>query len=77
MDPAATPLVSILIPCFNAERWIKQAIESALEQSYPNTEVIVIDDGSEDGSLEIIKGFSEKIRWEARSLAISIRSSTR
>ena len=67
MDPAATPLVSILIPCFNAERWIKQAIESALEQSYPNTEVIVIDDGSEDGSLEIIKGFSEKIRWEARS----------
>ena len=57
--------VSILIPCYNAEKWIKQAIESALNQTYPHKEVIVIDDGSTDNSLEIIKSFGDRIIWEA------------
>jgi glycosyltransferase involved in cell wall biosynthesis len=57
-------LVSILIPCFNAERWIGQAIESALAQTWPNKEVIVVDDGSSDGSRSIIKSFGDRIRWE-------------
>lgn len=58
------PKVSILIPCYNAEQWIAQAIESALVQTYANTEVIVVDDGSIDDSLGIIKSFGHKIRWE-------------
>jgi glycosyltransferase involved in cell wall biosynthesis len=58
------PFISILIPCFNAERWVKQAIESALGQTQGNTEVIVIDDGSTDGSLGIIGSFGDRIRWE-------------
>jgi glycosyltransferase involved in cell wall biosynthesis len=57
-------LVSILIPCFNAERWVAQAIESALGQTWPEKEIIVIDDGSTDGSLEIVKSFRDSIRWE-------------
>ena len=56
--------VSILIPCYNAEKWIAQCIESALNQTYANKEVIVVDDGSTDGSLDIIKNFGDKIRWE-------------
>jgi glycosyltransferase involved in cell wall biosynthesis len=59
--------VSILIPCYNAERWIYQAIESALNQTYFDKEVIVIDDGSTDKSLEIIKSFGNKIYWESTS----------
>ena len=39
--------ISILIPCYNADRWIAQAIASALDQTYPRTEIIVVDDGSE------------------------------
>ena len=58
------PLISILVPCFNAERWVAQAIESALAQSWPEKEVIVVDDGSEDGSLDVIRGFGDRIRWE-------------
>ena len=58
------PKVSILIPCYNAERWVAQAIQSALDQTYPNKEVIVVDDGSTDSSLEVIKQFSYAIRWE-------------
>ena len=58
------PLVSILIPCYNAQKWIAQAIESALNQTYPYKEVIVVDDGSTDGSLEIIQSFGDRIIHE-------------
>lgn len=58
------PLISIIIPCYNAERYVGEAIESALAQTYPNKEVIVMNDGSTDGSLEVIKSFGDRIRWE-------------
>jgi hypothetical protein len=55
-------LVTIGIPCFNAERWLAQAIESALAQTWPQCEVIVVDDGSTDRSREIARGFGDKVR---------------
>ena len=55
--------MSILIPCYNAERWIEQAIDSALAQIYPCKEVIVVDDGSTDRSVEIIRRYDGRIRW--------------
>jgi glycosyltransferase involved in cell wall biosynthesis len=60
-------LVSILIPCYNAERWLSQAIKSALGQTWSEKEVIVVDDGSTDRSLEIIREFESRIRWETRA----------
>ena len=58
------PKVSILIPCYNAEPWIEQAIRSALEQTWPNKEVIIVDDGSTDGSLDVIRSFGDCVRFE-------------
>ncbi|MEJ1973802.1 MAG: glycosyltransferase family A protein [Lacunisphaera sp.] len=63
--PIRQPLVSIIIPCYNAETWVAEAIESALAQTWPNKEVIVIDDGSTDKSLEVIKRYDGCIRWVA------------
>lgn len=59
------PLVSVVIPCFNAEAFVGEAIESVLGQTYPNVEVIVIDDGSTDDSMDVIKAFCARIRWES------------
>jgi glycosyltransferase involved in cell wall biosynthesis len=50
-------LVSILIPAYNAEKWIKQTIGSALYQTWGNKEIVVIDDGSTDRTLDIAKTF--------------------
>jgi glycosyltransferase involved in cell wall biosynthesis len=57
--------VSILIPCHNSERWVARTIESALAQTWAESEVIVVDDGSTDKSLEIIRSFGQRIRWES------------
>lgn len=56
------PLVSILIPAYNAEKWIRFAIESALGQTYSPIEVIVADDGSTDGTLREIANFGERVK---------------
>jgi glycosyltransferase involved in cell wall biosynthesis len=49
-------LISILIPAFNAERWIGEAIDSAKDQTWPRREIIVVDDGSSDRTLAIARG---------------------
>lgn len=53
------PKISIIIPCWNAEKYIADAIGSALGQSYQNLEVIVVNDGSSDSSLNIISRFDQ------------------
>jgi glycosyltransferase involved in cell wall biosynthesis len=58
------PLVSILIPCYNSEQWIGHAIESALGQTWSNKQVIVLDDGSTDDSLNVIRRYESHLRWE-------------
>jgi glycosyltransferase involved in cell wall biosynthesis len=53
-----TPLVSILIPCHNAAPWLAQTLESALAQTWPHREIIVVDDGSNDGSDGIARTYA-------------------
>jgi len=55
----SNPLVSIIIPAYNAERFIKRVLESALAQTYKNIEIIVIDDGSTDKTAEIVKNYKD------------------
>ena len=67
LDSAAAPrpgLVSIVVPCYNAKRFLAATLESAFTQTYPNTEVIVIDDGSTDGAAELIRSYGDRVRAE-------------
>ncbi len=54
------PLISILIPAYNAEAWIGETLHSALGQTWPRKEIIVVDDGSKDRTAEVARRFASK-----------------
>lgn len=60
-ESASLPLISILINNYNYGRFLGEAIESALQQTYPHIEIIVVDDGSTDHSREIIATYGDRI----------------
>lgn len=52
------PLISVIIPCYNQAHFLRESIESVLEQDYPNVETIVIDDGSPDNTYEVVDRYT-------------------
>lgn len=74
MQQSEQPLVSVVIPCYNHEQFIKQSIQSVIDQTYMSIELIIIDDGSQDSSVlkikEMIESCKERfVRFEFRSRA--------
>lgn len=59
-----SPRVSILIPCFRSAAFVGDAIRSALAQTWKDAEILVADDGSRDGTLDVLRAFGPTIRWE-------------
>lgn len=57
---SVAPVVSVLLSCYNGARWLDEAIDSVLGQSFGDFEFIIVDDGSTDNSLEIIQRFAEQ-----------------
>jgi glycosyltransferase involved in cell wall biosynthesis len=60
---ACAPMISIVVPSFNQGRFLEEAICSVLDQGYPRLELIVMDGGSSDGSLEIIRQYEDRIAY--------------
>lgn len=56
------PKVAVVIPCYNREKFITETLNSALSQTYPNIEIVAVDDGSTDNSRQVIESFGDKIR---------------
>ena len=60
MSVAKEPLVSILIPAYNAQDWLADTIRSAIAQTWPRKEIVVIDDGSTDDTFSVASRFASK-----------------
>lgn len=60
------PLISIVTPSYNQAQFIRATIDSVLSQDYPNFEYFVMDGGSTDGTVEILKSYGDKIKWESK-----------
>jgi glycosyltransferase involved in cell wall biosynthesis len=60
-------LISVVMPCYNTESYVAQAVDSVLGQTYPRIQLIVVDDGSTDRSRDILHGYGERIQFLQQS----------
>ena len=70
----SNPLISIIIPVYNGENYIKDAINSALNQTYRNIEVIVVDDGPKDSTANIIKAFKNRVIYIIKFIEFGVKN---
>src|SRR5581483_4857500 len=57
----AAPLVSVVVPVYNGAKYLRQALDSALGQTYPRLQLVIVDDGSTDSSAEIIASYGPRL----------------
>ena len=67
MSVSPDPVVSIVVPAYNHGAYLREAIDSILGQDYPHVELIVIDDGSTDGTKQILASYGNRFHWESQS----------
>ncbi|RMF83624.1 MAG: glycosyltransferase, partial [Nitrospinota bacterium] len=63
MDTHRSPLISVVIPAYNAGKFVAQAVQSVLDQTYPHHEIIVVDDGSTDETRAELRKFGDRLRY--------------
>lgn len=69
MNDVTAPRISVVVPAFNGEPFIASSIESVLEQTYPNVEFVIVDDGSTDRTIDVVQGFDPDVRLVVQSNA--------
>ena len=67
MTAPSSPLVSVVIPTWNGRRYLPSTLESVFAQTYPAWEIVAVDDASTDGTVELLRGYGERVRVIART----------
>ena len=76
MDKTLKPLISVVMSVFNSELYVKEAIDSILNQTFEDFEFIILDDGSTDKSVDIIQGYTDsRIRFFQNDKNLGLRGS--
>lgn len=72
MNGTRAPLVSVVVPVFNGERYLRQSLDSILAQTYPRIEVLVMDDASSDATAEILSDYGDRVSvfWQSSNRGI-------
>lgn len=63
MTPDSLPLVSIVVPVFNGEKYLRESLDSIVNQTYPRTQVLVMDDASTDGTATVVAGYGDRVTY--------------
>ena len=63
MGEGSSPRVSVVIPCYNAAKYVRDSIQSVLDQGHDNLEILVTDDGSSDDSARVIQAFGDRVDY--------------
>ena len=63
MSRSSSPPVTVITPAFNRADYLDEVIRSVLDQGYPDLELIVVDGGSTDGTVDILKRYGDRLRW--------------
>lgn len=58
------PLISVIVPVYDVEKYLSKCLDSLLAQTWRNLEIIVVDDGSPDGSLDIMQDYAARRMWK-------------
>ncbi len=76
--------VTVIIPCYNRERFVRETVESALAQTYPHVEVVAVDDGSTDGTRKVLEDYADRVtildhpgrvnKGQSASINLAVRS---
>jgi glycosyltransferase involved in cell wall biosynthesis len=76
MNNSDAEKVSVVIPVYNAEAYLEQTLESVFAQTYPNIEIVIVDDGSKDGSIALLEKYADRVRLvrQANSGAAAARN---
>jgi alpha-1,6-rhamnosyltransferase len=70
----STPLVSVIVGCYNGERFLEEALESVFAQEFDSYEVVLVDDGSTDGSANIARSYPLVYKWQANQGVAAARN---
>jgi len=70
------PLISCIVPVYNGQRYLREALDSILVQTHPVLEIVVVDDGSTDGTADVVRSYGDSVRylWQPRSGPVVARN---